>query len=115
MAVASPGTWNFIIYQGSKWEKVVTYPDRDMTGGAFRMQLRRGADLVLELTEANSRISTAYSAPDTTITLTIDADDTAGITNGGRYDLEYLPASGEADVERILMGSFSLSEEVTVA
>ena len=115
--MTTPGTWNFDIYQGAKFARTITYPDRNMTTGTFAMHIREAvfsATTLLELTTANGRITTALVGTDTAITLEIDATVTDDLSFGSAaYDLEYIPASGAADTERILQGRVTLSKEVT--
>lgn len=112
-----PGNWNFSIYQGAKFTKTITYPDRDMTTGTFAMHIRENIDdaaSLLELTTANGRITATLVGANTEIVLKIDATDTDDLTfQSGVYDLEYIPASGAVDTERILHGRVILSKEVT--
>jgi hypothetical protein len=114
-----PGEWNFTIYQGAALSKTITWPDRDMTGGTFAMHIRKNkdsAEMLLELTTANGRITASLSGSDTLIVLDVSAVATAALdfsTYQAYYDLEYIPASGAEDTERLLMGRVALSREVT--
>ena len=115
--MTTPGTWNFDIYQGAKFTRTITYPGRNMTAGTFAMHIRaavNSATTLLELTTANNRIAASLVGADTEIVLTVAATTTNGLTfSRAFYDLEYIPATGAADTERILMGTVTLSKEVT--
>lgn len=111
-----PGNYDFTIYQGSSFSKVITWRDgannvMNLTGYTARMQIRQRltGDILIELTTANGRISLGGTAG--TITLEISAADTSAITLDGVYDLELV--SGSGIVSRLLQGSVTLSKEVT--
>ena len=110
------GIYNTEIEQGAKFTRTITVSDRDLTGYTARMHLRQykeSTDTYLELTTDNSRI-TITPGSDSVITLTVDATDTDDLSfSKAFYDLELIPASGEADVERLLEGTITLSKEVT--
>jgi tRNA threonylcarbamoyladenosine modification (KEOPS) complex Pcc1 subunit len=77
------------------------------------MQVRatlESASTLVELTTANSHIALGGTAG--TISLTISATDTAGLTAGrGVYDLELV--SGSGIVTRLLQGVATISRNVT--
>ena len=65
---------------------------------------------VLTLTTENGRIALGGAAG--TVTLTVSAADTAGLTAGnGVYDLELISSGGV--VTRLIEGSYSIVREVT--
>jgi len=114
---------DFKLEQGSKFEIIITAFENklngallDLTGAEFRMQLRDVVDstiIILSLTSipaAGIVVDTGTSK----VTVTITAIQAAAITTETLcYDLEFIPASGEADVIRWLEGTFILSKEVT--
>ena len=111
------GIYNFTCEQGSTFNRVITVfePDGetpyDLTGYTARMQVRRETEegtVLVELTTANGRIALGGAAG--TITLSLTAATTAGITDDGVYDLEIV--SG-ANVHKVLKGLFRLDYEVT--
>lgn len=111
-----PGNYDFKIYQGATFSRVITWKDEsgalvDLTGYSARMQIRKkiDGDSIIELTTSNGRITLGGAAG--TITLNISATDTAALLSNGVYDLE-LVASGNI-VTRLLEGSVTLSREVT--
>jgi len=110
-------TYDILIEQGATFSQVITYKDNgvavNLTGYTARMQVRstlESATTVVELTTANGRIALGGAAG--TITLTISATDTAGLTSGrGVYDLELV--SGSGIVTRLLQGVATISRNVT--
>jgi hypothetical protein len=110
-------TYDILIEQGATYSQVITYKDNgvavNLTGYTARMQVRatlESASTLVELTTANSRIALGGTAG--TITLTISATDTAGLTAGrGVYDLELV--SGSGIVTRLLQGVATISRNVT--
>jgi tRNA threonylcarbamoyladenosine modification (KEOPS) complex Pcc1 subunit len=110
-------TYDILIEQGATFSQVITYKESgvavNLTGYTARMQVRstlESATTVVELTTANGRIALGGSAG--TITLTIAAADTAGLTAGrGVYDLELV--SGSGIVTRLLQGVATISRNVT--
>jgi len=110
-------TYDILIEQGATYSQVITYKDNgvavNLTGYTARMQVRatlESASTLVELTTANSRIALGGAAG--TITLTISATDTAGLTAGrGVYDLELV--SGSGIVTRLLQGVATISRNVT--
>jgi hypothetical protein len=110
-------TYDLLIEQGATYSQVITYKDNgvavNLTGYTARMQVRatlESASTLVELTTANSRIALGGAAG--TITLTISATDTAGLTAGrGVYDLELV--SGSGIVTRLLQGVATISRNVT--
>lgn len=111
------GIYNITCDQGATFTRVITIfePDGetpyDLTGYTARMQVRRQVDendVLIELTTENGRIALGGVAG--TVTLSISAEDTAGLVDDGVYDLEII--SG-ANVHRVLKGLFRLDYEVT--
>jgi tRNA threonylcarbamoyladenosine modification (KEOPS) complex Pcc1 subunit len=110
-------TYDILIEQGATYSQSITYKDNgvavNLTGYTARMQVRatlESASTLVELTTANSRIALGGTAG--TITLTISATDTAGLTAGrGVYDLELV--SGSGIVTRLLQGVATISRNVT--
>lgn len=84
-----------------------------LAGYTARMQIRASltaAAFLLELTTTNGRIAIDDTLK--TITLTVSAVDTAGITwKSGVYDLELVSAGGA--VTQLLSGSVTVTEEAT--
>jgi tRNA threonylcarbamoyladenosine modification (KEOPS) complex Pcc1 subunit len=110
-------TYDILIEQGATFSESMVYKDQgvaiNLTGYTARMQVRstlESATTVVELTTANDRIALGGTAG--TITLTISATDTAGLTAGrGVYDLELV--SGSGIVTRLLQGVATISRNVT--
>lgn len=107
--------YDIVIEQGATFGLVITHENPDgtpinLTGMTARMQIRDSADdsLILELTTENGRITLGGTAG--TITLAVTAADTAALTRGGVYDLELVNG---AEVNRLVQGKATLSEEVT--
>lgn len=111
------GIYNINLDQGATFSRsiVVKNPDGtlyDFTNHTARMQIRSevdATDVMIELTTENGRI--ALGGTNGTITLTIDADDTALLQYDGVYDLEIVNNSGA--VNRLLKGAVRLDYEVT--
>ncbi len=84
----------------------------DLTGYTARMQIREEIDssaVLIELTTENGRID--IDPLTGTVTLMIDADDTAELSfDVGNYDLELVSGSF---VKRVVKGRVTLSKEVT--
>ena len=114
----SPGNYDFTIYQGATFSRVLTWKDENnvainVTGYTARMQLRESQDAAaafITLTTENGGIALGGAAG--TITLSISAANTAAITEtSGVYDLELVSAGGI--VTRLLAGEVLISKEVT--
>ena len=108
--------YNFTINQGETFSKLITWRDSagaliNLTGYTARMDLRRkptDTSASLSLTTANSRIVLGGALG--TITLSISATDTAGLTGVYVYDLELVNGS---NVKRLLQGQIQIDLEVT--
>jgi hypothetical protein len=114
----SAGIYDFYIEQGATFYQVITWKDSagdpvDISGYTARMQIRKSVtstDALISLTTENGRISLGGAAG--TVTLEIDADDTADFTTFcGVYDLELEASDGT--VTRLLEGQIEISREVT--
>ena len=118
------GTYNITCEQGSTFSRIimVEYPDPDdasamlpfdFTGYTGRMQIRRtieSSTFMIELTTANGGV--AYTdASNGELTITMTAEQTAGLTSSGVYDLEIINSTGE--VSKLIKGAFTLLLEVT--
>lgn len=115
--------YNMRILQGANFPLTVTFKARDLTGYTVRMQGRTSFDdnqTVFDWTTANGYIAVAYSAPDSTVTISATAAQTAvlghsphGLAHGleGVYDCEIVSPSGI--VERAFQGTFAIDPEVT--
>ena len=117
------GTYNITCEQGSTFSRLITveYPDPDdetvmlpwdFTGYTARMQIRRTIDSatpMIELTTENGGIEfTDEDAGQLTVTMT--AEETAGLEISGVYDLELISGS---IVSKLIKGTFTLLLEVT--
>ncbi len=111
------GSYNFTIYQGATFSRVLTWRDSsnalvNLTGYTARMMIRETIDATsafITLTTENGGITLGGSAG--TITLAISATATAAITqSSGVYDLELVSGS---TVTRLLAGSVNIDKEVT--
>lgn len=115
--------YNMRILQGANFLLTVTFQARDLTGYTVRMQGRTSFDdnqTVFDWTTANGYIAVAYSAPDSTVTISATAAQTAvlghaphGLAHGleGVYDCEIVSPGGI--VERAFQGTFAVDPEVT--
>ena len=113
------GYHHFVIEQGSTFSKVLTLKDSggtviNLTGYASaEMDLREhpeASSTVATLTTSNSRVALGGTAG--TVTLTISASDTAGLTSGdGVYDLEI--TDGSSNIYRIMEGTYSIRRNVS--
>ena len=118
------GTYNITCEQGSTFSRIITveYPDPndsstmlpyDFTGYTAQMQIRRTIEsttVMIELTTANGGV--AYTdAANGELTITMTAEQTAGLTSSGVYDLEIINSTGE--VSKLIKGAFTLLLEVT--
>ena len=112
------GNYSLTVEQGATLSLVITYKDSagsaiNLTGFTARMALRsdiEDSSAVLTLTTENGRIALGGGAG--TVTLTVSAADTAGLTAGnGVYDLELISSGGV--VTRLIEGSYSIVREVT--
>lgn len=110
------GSYDFVCEQGATFNRTLTVKDssgvaRDLSSFTARMHVRRRIDdasPMLSLTTENGRISLNSSGQ---VVLSVDADTTAALTDGGVYDLEIESSAGV--VERVIEGNFILSLEVT--
>ena len=112
------GRYNMVCDQGSTFERIIEIKDADgvvfpLTGYTARMQIRRDIDAttpLMELTNANGRLSINGALGAITVTLTPTL--TATITRSGVYDLEIVKTS-TSEVHKVLRGEFRLEKEVT--
>ncbi len=112
-----PATYNFTIYQGTTFERLLTYKDANnavvnLSGFSARMKIRKswGSPVLLELANG-SGITLAATTPNLTITVT--PVQTAALDfEYAVYDLEIEAPSGKVD--RLLEGRVTLHKEVTV-
>lgn len=111
------GNYDFYIEQGATFNQQFIWKDStgalvNLTGYTARMQIRQTVSndtVLLSLTTENGRISLGGAAG--TITLTLDAATSAGITfSRGVYDLELIHGGV---VTRLLEGQVDVSKEVT--
>lgn len=112
---------NINILQGETFTRVDTwkagapnYTPVDLTGCTARMQIRtavESAEVVLELSTDNGRITLGGAAG--TITMRLTAAETAALPPRLQavYDLEIVHSNG--DVRRLMAGKVSVSPEVT--
>lgn len=114
----NPGNYDFTIYQGATFSRVLTWKDQedtpiDLSGYTARLQARESQDAeepFLSLTTENGGIALGGAAG--TVTLSIADGDTADIAEAsGVYDLELESAGGT--VTRLLQGKILISKEVT--
>lgn len=113
--------YNMRVYQGANYTLTVTFQARDLTGYTVRMQGRKQFDTagtVFDWTTANGYIVVAYSAPDSTVTISATAAQTAVLGHPtdehgveGVYDCEIVSPGGV--VERAFQGTFAIDPEVT--
>lgn len=115
--------YNMSIPQGADFPLTVNFEARDLTGYTARMQGRvafDAADTVFEWTTANGYLAISYSAPDSTMTVTVTAAQSAALGAApinqphgveGVYDCEIVSPGGV--VERAFQGTFSVLPEVT--
>lgn len=111
------GVHNFTIDQGAYWQRVIKLfnPDEsvyDLSGYTARMHLRRdirAASPVIALTTENGRIQ--INGPAGSLTLTLEAADTAGIQHDCVFDLEIINNQGKP--YRVIQGNIRLNPEVT--
>jgi len=119
------GTLNLTCDQGSTFERAVTWKDQNGTainvgGYNARMDVRfaqtKEADLVLQLTQANGRLTRASNVATGTFSIVISAADTASLTPATYfYDLEVFTvnATDPVYVQRLVQGKFTVNPEVT--
>lgn len=113
------GKKNLVLEQGATFTHIVRWKDTngnpvDLSGFSARMQVRSAKannTILLELTNTNGRI--AINGPSGKLTLTVSAQDTAGIVSGGLYDLEVIEPGAPEVVTRLLEGKITVSREVT--
>ena len=115
----SAGYHHFIIEQGATFGKTLTLKDSsdtviNLTGfSSGVMHLRENpdaSDIFLTISTSNSRMAFGGSAG--TITLTVSASDTAGLTaSDGVFDLEI--TSGGGVVSRLIEGTYSVRRNIS--
>lgn len=125
-----PAKYNITIYKGGTWS-ITIEAEEAIAGGVdfstdytdMQMQIRRSwkstteehsGSALMELTIANGRITVAEDG--SSITLTISAADTAGITfKAGTYDLELINSNVSPTViDKLLYGTVTVIGEVTI-
>ena len=117
----SAGTYNLLIEQGATRSRGFTYQDSagapiDLTGYIARLTAvtSYGGDLIIEATVDNGRV--VMGDEDGTITITIEAADTAELDAPieGVYDLEIEAGMG-GEVSRLIQGRVTVSPEAVAA
>lgn len=113
-----PGSYDFLMRQGSTWIQSIVWKDSngtpvDLTGYVARMQIRQQVNsetIIVSLTTENNRIE--LDATNGKLTLLLDATTTAAINQfSGVYDLEL--ESSDGTVTAILAGRVKIAREVT--
>ncbi len=121
----SAGKHNLSCDQGSTFERSITW--KDSNGSAVnvsnynaRMDVRfaptKEADLVLQLTQSNGRLTRGANVATGTFLIVISAADTASLTPATYfYDLEVFTvnATDPVYVQRLVQGKFTVNPEVT--
>ena len=113
------GYYDFEIEQGADFTLAVNYQDTEKntidlsTYSSGRMQIRESSEsssFIIELTNANGRMTLAQSDPN--ITLTLSATETTSLDfDHAVYDLEVVASGGE--VTKIIRGNVKLIREIT--
>lgn len=118
MSHSISGVYNISCDQGATFSRSITWTDSarkpyNLTGYTARMHVRSTVTsntTAITLTTENSRIALGGAAG--TVTLTIAATDTAGLTAGLYvYDLELVSSANV--VTRLIEGNFNVKAEVT--
>jgi hypothetical protein len=115
----SAGIHNLTIEQGATFRRVITWKNSsgtaiNLTGFSARMQVREridDADVILELTTANGRITLGGVLGTITMVAQDEVTTTLPEIRKGVYDLELESAGGE--VTRLLRGSVEIIRQVT--
>lgn len=115
----SAGKYSFCIFQGSTFERNMTYSDEngtavDLTGATIRMQARKTVDSATPLIDISTDASgiTITSAVDGEFQILLTAAETTALDfKTAVYDLEVEFPSGE--VRRVLEGIIEFRKEVT--
>jgi hypothetical protein len=115
----SAGIHNLTIEQGATFRRVITWKNSsgtaiNLTGFSARMQVRErvdDADVILELSTSNGRITLGGSAGTITIVAQDEVTTTLPEIKKGVYDLELESAGGE--VTRLLRGGVEIIRQVT--
>ena len=114
------GTYNIIADQGATFSRAFIKKDDEkriipLTGYTARMQVRQtyeSVDTLLDLNTENGYIT--IDGPRGIISIVVPDNDTRILTPGEYvYDLELIYPSPNLQVERMLMGTFTVRREVT--
>lgn len=108
--------YNITCEQGSTFTKTLTIKDasgvaRNLSTFTARMQVRPDIDSATKLLDLTSGAGDITLNSSGVVVISINATNTAALTQGGVYDLEIIDGSGT--VERVIQGNFVLSKEVT--
>jgi hypothetical protein len=114
MAQQFPQVYDMQIFQGSYFQRTIAYSIEgfpfNLTGYTVRGQIRAAPSRALVL----SFDCTIPNPTDGKIYIEILATDTVNVSlPSGVYDIEIVPPTGEDFATRILMGSVTISPEVT--
>lgn len=108
----SPATYNFTIYQGATFDRVFQFNDANgdplaTSGWTARMQVRSSIETATTLLNLTPGINATGL-----VTLGLTATQTAALPGDvvAVYDLELVDGT---DVHRVLMGTVTISGEVT--
>lgn len=119
------GKHNLSCDQGSTFERSITWTDGNgtavnVTNYNARMDVRfaptKEADLVLQLTQSNGRLTRAANGALGKFNIVVSAVDTATLTPATYYyDLEVFTvgATDPVYVKRLIQGKFTVNSEVT--
>lgn len=112
-----PSTWNFTIYQGSRFDKTLTIEGYNFADYLARMQIRedfadKADSVVLSLTESDYLTFTRVDATTATLVIDVGGDITKGLPRGSYvHDIELYTT--EQNVRRVAGGTVTISKEVT--
>jgi hypothetical protein len=108
----SPATYNFTIYQGATFDRVFQFNDANgdplaTSGWSARMQVRSSIETATTLLSLTPSINSTGL-----VTLALTATQTTALPGdvAAVYDLELVDGT---DVHRVLMGTVTISGEVT--
>lgn len=116
-----PARVDLIIYRGStfsktfQWKTGETPTPVDLTGCSIKMQIREnpGTAILDELSTANSRI-TITDAVNGKFSLKVSNSESTSYTfSSGKYDIE-ITFPGTLDVYRVIQGTVTIDQEITV-
>lgn len=111
---SQPATWHMKVWPGEDWSRTFVVEDQDLSAAAWLLEVREapGETLIVSASTANGRIVATYSAPDTTVVMTLNDTLTSALTMPHVYQ-HFIKATLAGVSEYYFVGDFTVKEVPT--